>query len=299
MSDQAQVLRGLVEHREESLARGASKPRTTPALTVAVTSGKGGVGKSNLALNLGISLAEMGHSVCVLDANLGLGNLDLLCGLNGYWNLSHVISGARTLREISLAGPGGIHLIPGASGLTALADCSLSAQQEILQQLEELEQQHEFLLIDTGTGIHHAVCQFVSAADLGLVITTPEPTAIADAYATLKAFSAHPRVPDLEIVVNRADSTEQARDIIARLQRTTRMFLRNEVRSAGQIPDDIHVAQSVKRQTPFRIAFPTCPASRAVDNLARRVNHLCHREAPPEPVTFFNRLWPRLSRPAA
>jgi flagellar biosynthesis protein FlhG len=263
-----------------------------------VTSGKGGVGKSNLALNVGIALAEAGHSVCVLDANLGLGNLDLLCGLNGYWNLSHVISGARTLREIRLDGPGGIHLIPGASGLTAVADCTASAQQEILQQLEELEQEHEFLLIDTGTGIHHAVCQFVTAADLGLVVTTPEPTAIADAYATLKAFSAQPGVPDLEVLVNRADSAEQARDIVARLQRTTRLFLRNEVRSAGHIPDDTHVVQAVKRQTPFRVAFPHCPASRAVDTLARRINNLLHRDSKPEPTTFFNRLWPRLCRSA-
>src|SRR6185437_9423137 len=125
------------------------------------------------------------------------------------------------LAEISLEGPHGLRVIPGASGLIDAADCSPQAQREILQQLEELEQEHEFLLIDTGTGIHRTVRQFVAAADLGLVVTTPEPTAIADAYATIKALSAHTEFMALEVVVNCADSIEQARDIVDRLQRTT------------------------------------------------------------------------------
>src|SRR5262245_25715890 len=131
MSDQAQVLRGLMEQREETPWRESASHKTSSAQTISITSGKGGVGKSNIALNLGIVLAQTGHSVCLLDANLGLGNIDLLCGLNGYWNLSHVMTGARTLEEIALEGPHGLKVIPGASGLSETADCSPSAQQDI------------------------------------------------------------------------------------------------------------------------------------------------------------------------
>src|SRR5579863_3134542 len=119
MSDQAQVLRGLMEHRDEAPWRQSSaRQKTGVAKTVSITSGKGGVGKSNIALNVGIALAQAGHSVCLLDANLGLGNIDLLCGLNGYWNLSHVMNGVRTLDDICLEGPCGLRVIPGASGLS-------------------------------------------------------------------------------------------------------------------------------------------------------------------------------------
>src|SRR5262245_24032075 len=160
MYDQARILRGLMErHCETSTAAGvASSPG---ARTVAVTSGKGGVGKSNIALNLAIALRQAGRSVCILDANLGLGSIDLLCGLNGYWNLSHVLSGARTIAEITLEGPAGIHLIPGASGLVDLADAPPAAQREILTQLEEVERSHDDMIVDTGSGIHRLVRGFV------------------------------------------------------------------------------------------------------------------------------------------
>jgi flagellar biosynthesis protein FlhG len=299
MSDQAQVLRGLMEQREEIAALDpAPFAHGQPAQTLAVTSGKGGVGKSCIALNLGIALAQAGRSVCLLDGNLGLGNIDLLCGLNGYWNLSHVVSGARTLAEISLEGPHGLRVIPGASGLIDVADCSPQAQREILQQLEELEQEHEFLLIDTGTGIHRTVRQFVAAADLGLVVTTPEPTAIADAYATIKALSAHTEFMALEVVVNCADSIEQARDIVDRLQRTTRMFLRSEVGAAGSIPHDTQMIQAVRRQTPCLTLSPRSPASRALEKLARRVDNVLHHHPKADDPSFFHRLWSGLARNA-
>lgn len=298
MHDQAQVLRGLMEQRDE-VSTLAFRESTLPARTLAVTSGKGGVGKSVVALNVGIALAEAGHSVCLLDGNLGLGNIDLLCGLNGYWNLAHVLSGARTLREITLQGPSGLQVIPGASGLIDVADCPLSAQQEVLRQLEELEYDHEFLIIDTGTGIHRAVRQFVSNADLGLVVTTPEPTAIADAYATIKAYSVtHPGL-DLDVIVNRADNAAQARDILNRVQRTTQTFLHSEVTSAGFIPEDHHVVKSVRRQTPFRVLFPESPASRAVDQLARRLANMPHPQHSSHPLSFFTRLWPQVCQATA
>jgi flagellar biosynthesis protein FlhG len=165
--DQAQALRGLMERlqseRYDVVASNADAPR---ARSIAVTSGKGGVGKSSVALNLAIALSQLGARTALLDANLGLGNLDLMCGLNGYWNLSHVVTGARNLDEIVLEGPGGIQVIPGASGLAEMADWPEAAQADVLRQLAELERTHDFLIIDTAAGIHRSVRQFLEACDL-------------------------------------------------------------------------------------------------------------------------------------
>ena len=273
MYDQAEILRGLMERRTELAVVEPPVPRPQ-ARTVAVTSGKGGVGKSSVALNLAIALQKMGNAVCLLDANLGLGNIDLLCGLNGYWNLSHVVSGARTVPEIVLAGPCGIHVVPGASGLLDAADCSSVAQREILAQLDELERQHDFLIIDTGTGIHRTVRHFVAAAQTVLIVTTPEPTAIADAYATLKALTAGSDLLQPHILVNQADSPGQAREIISRVQQTARTFLRVTVSSAGHIPRDPAVARAVACRKPFAADNPRTAAGLAIEQLARRLVNL-------------------------
>jgi len=269
---------------------------TSRSRTIAVTSGKGGVGKSNIALNLAMALAETDASVCLLDANLGLGNIDLLCGLNGYWNLSHVITGARLLSEIMLVGPSGVHVIPGASGLADIADCPRVAQQSLLRQMQELEQSHRYLIIDTGTGIHRSIRQFAAAADLVLVVTTPELTSIADAYALVKVLSNN-NGSLLQILVNQSESPEQARRIIDRLQHTSRCFLRVDVGSAGHIPRDASVARAVSRRRPFILDSPHSPSSRAVQQLARRLMN--QTGASRSCGTFFSRLWERIEKRAA
>lgn len=298
MYDQAQILRGMVERRTEAAIADAVPPRPQPR-TVAVTSGKGGVGKSNVALNLAVALQRIGHSVCLIDANLGLGNIDLLCGLNGYWNLSHVVSGARTVPEIVLEGPCGIHVVPGASGLFDAADCSAAAQREILSQLEELEGRHDYLIIDTGTGIHRSVRQFVAAAQTALVVTTPEPTAIADAYATIKALTVGNELLAAHILVNQADSPEQAREIIARVQQTARTFLQVAVSSAGHIPRDPAVPLAVARRRPFAAEEARTPAGLAVEQLARRLINLSLSQPDSERASFFSRFSRWIERKAA
>ena len=296
MYDQAQILRGLMERRTEAAVVEPVVVRRQ-ARTIAITSGKGGVGKSNVALNLAIALQKMGHRVCLLDANLGLGNIDLLCGLNGYWNLSHVVSGARTVPEIVLEGPCGIHVVPGASGLLDSADCSPQAQREILSQLDELERDHEFLIIDTGTGIHRTVRQFISAAQTVIVVTTPEPTAIADAYATLKALTGGSDLGQPLILVNQADSPEQAREIIARVQQTARTFLHLTVTAAGHIPRDPAVPAAVARRKPLLAENSRTPAGLAIEQLARRMVNM----SPPQSdyVSFFSQFAPFVELKAA
>jgi flagellar biosynthesis protein FlhG len=296
MNDQAQLLRGLMEQRGEPAATLPLPGSRRRAHTVAVASGKGGAGKSNIALNLAIRLAQTDHKVCLLDANMGLGNLDLLCGLNGYWNLAHVISGARDLSEIMLSGPAQVHVIPGASGLIDVADCPPSAQREILAQLETIEYSHDFLIIDTGTGIHKTVRQFVSAADTILVLTTPEPTSIADAYAMIKALGNSRESARPMILVNQADSIEQARGIILRMQETARTFLHTTVDSAGSIPRDPQVPRAVHRRVPFVMESPHCPAAQGIEQLARRVINLSQRSR--QPQTYFSQFREILPRAA-
>jgi len=296
MHDQAQILRGLMERLPDA-AVVDSTAAPARARTIAITSGKGGVGKSTVALNLAIALQKIGHSVCLLDANLGLGNIDLLCGLNGYWNLSHVVSGARTVSEIVLQGPCGIHVVPGASGLLDCADCSPIAQREILAQLEELERNHDYLIIDTGTGIHRTVRQFAAAAQTVIVVATPEPTAIADAYATLKALTAGNELLTPYVLVNQADSPEQAREIIVRVQQTARTFLHVTVSSAGHIPRDAAVPQSLARCKPFAAETARTPAGLAIEQLARRLINLSRPQA--DRSTFFSQFTRWIERDAA
>lgn len=269
MPDQATILRGIVETRHETHSESqSSKPHR--ARTIAVTSGKGGVGKSNIALNMAIAMSQLGKSVCVLDACLGLGNIDLLCGLNGYWNLSHVVTGARALKEIVLDGPDGIHVIPGASGLTELSECPEALQRELLFQMDELERNHDILIVDTSTGIHRIVRQFVTSADQMLMVTTPETTSIADAYATIKALGSTD-CPPLDIVVNQAESAAQAKAIVARLQQTSKMFLKKPIGFAGHVSRDPAVVKAVAQRKPFVVESTTCPAATDTHQLARRV----------------------------
>ena len=296
MSDQANALRGLMERRHSPPAVEPEPIVASKLHTIAVTSGKGGVGKSNIALNLAIALAGMDASVCLLDANLGLGNIDLLCGLNGYWNLSHVITGARALNDIVLKGPGHISVIPGASGLNDMADCPPSAQQDIFSQLEDLEQAHDFLIIDTGTGIHRSVRQFVTLADVVLIVSTPEPTSIADAYATIKSLCGAD-VGRMEALVNQADSPRQAQTVIERLQQTARLFLETKIESAGLIPRDHHVGNAVAKRTPLLIDSPHSPAARAIRQLARRLKTLAGVQ--PSRGAFFPRIRQRYAGKAA
>lgn len=297
MSDQATILRGLMARRFADPGGCAQQEHPVSSCTIAVTSGKGGVGKSNVALNLGLALAEEGQRVCLLDANLGLGNIDLLCGLNCYWNLAHVVSGARRLTDVILDGPGGLHVVPGASGLVDLADCPPRAQEEIFRQLEELESAHDVVILDTGAGIHRPIRRFLAAADVVLVVTVPEPTAIADAYATVKSLAGAEQPLRVQVLVNQAESPQQARTILDRFKQTARTFLHRDIESAGHIPADPHVAAAVRARQPLLAAYPESPAAGAFRQLAGRLKNVV-ANAPPRPP-YFARLASRVFRKAA
>ncbi len=217
-----------------------------------------------------------------------MGNIDLLCGLNGYWNLSHVITGARKLSEIVLEGPAGISVIPGASSLIDVTDCPPEARYDVLNQLEEIERQHDYVVIDTGTGSHRSIRNFVAHADITLVVTTPETTSIANAYATIKELSAG-NMKHLEIVVNQAESAKQAYAITERVQQTAQTFLHADIGSATYVPLDRNVQRAVSRRQPFLQEIPQCPAAKAIQQLARRIKY--QTDARTSLGSFFPRVW--------
>ena len=293
--DQAKVLRGLMEQRQPGVI---DQTKSTRCRTLAVCSGKGGVGKSVISLNLALALAQTGASVCLMDINLALGNIDLLCRLNGYWNLSHVVSGARSLKEIQLEGPLGINVITGASGLTDLADCSEAVRRDVLGQMQELEATHDYLILDNGTGIHRSIRQFVTSADDVLIVTTPEPTAIADAYATIKSLST---IQSLEIqaLVNQCTSLDQGDKVFQQLKKTTELFLHTGLTQAGQIPHDLQVVQSVYDRDPLVLSHPQSPAAEAIFRLARHVIDVRKTKEQNKQESYFPRLWQRLLGEAA
>lgn len=290
MTDQATILRELINHQQGDVDSIEGERESLPkvARTVAFLSGKGGVGKSNIALNTAVALAEMDHSVCLMDANLGLGNIDLLCGLNGYWNLSHVMTGGRTLSQITLEGPAGVHIIPGAGGLAELSDCPADLQTEMIEQLQHVKTTHDFLLIDTGTGIHRINRKFSQMADDVFLLTTGEPTSIADCYACIKAFSAT-ELKNLQVIVNRT-SHSYATTLMTRLQHTSRAFLQMPVLMAACIPEDGAVIEAVKHRKPFLTTDPHGPASRAIRQLAIRLKALRQNQlrTPSKDIPFLS-----------
>jgi flagellar biosynthesis protein FlhG len=286
-SDQARTLREMIERRA-NIAESPSIRRQGGTLAVV---GKGGVGKSVVALNLAVSLAQQGRSVCLLDAHLGLGSLDVMCGKNGYWNLSHVISGARRLGDVLLEGPQRITLVPGADSLGQLAAAPPAVQAAVLGELQELEGRHDVLIVDTGGSLQGGARRFALAADQLLVVTTPEPTAITEAYATIKSLCG--AGVDFGLVVNLAESTETAIRIAERLKHTSRMFLQADVETWGVVPRDPAVPQSVWARTPLMCLSPGSPAAKALGRLAQRC---LLRSVAAEP--FFRRLFPPLSRAA-
>ncbi|MGA2583239.1 MAG: MinD/ParA family protein [Tepidisphaeraceae bacterium] len=273
--DQAAELRRMMERsnlpvQREVPAPVATRPRSR-ATVIAVTSGKGGVGKSNIAVNLAIKLASAHKDVVLLDADLGLANADVLCNIDLPSNLSHVISGRRELADVMVPAPGGFRLIGGASGLARMADLTDTDRQALIESLAALEESVDVILIDTGAGISPNVLSFTRAADHVLVVTTPEPTAITDAYAVIKVISRDAPDRPMSLLVNQAQRPSEGRTVYERIARVAKQFLSVVVLDAGFVLADPEVPAAVRRRTPFILASPRCGASQCIAQLAMRL----------------------------
>jgi flagellar biosynthesis protein FlhG len=238
------------------------------ALTVAVTSGKGGVGKTNVSVNVAICLAAKGWRVMLLDADFGLANVDLLLNMDVRLNLSHVLSGERQIEEVITLGPGGIYLIPGASGVAHLANLSEFERHHLVTMLAPLERTNDVLIFDCGAGISENVLMLARAADVVMVVATPEPTSMADAYATIKALAQGGYEGRIGVTVNLAASRQEARNAVQRIQNVAFRFLDLAIQDFGYILWDEHVRHGVRLRCPVVLRYPRSPASACIMAIA-------------------------------
>ncbi|MFT5431856.1 MAG: flagellar biosynthesis protein FlhG [Myxococcota bacterium] len=235
---------------------------------IAVTSGKGGVGKTNVVSNLALTMAKDGRRVLIIDADLGLANVDVIMGLTPKYDLRHLLHDDGTIDECIVKGPDGVDVISGGSGAAELTVLETAQKWKLLESLEPLSEHYDTLLIDTGAGIGSNVQFFAGAAHEVLVVVGPEPTSLTDAYSTIKVLQARCGLSRVLVVVNRTTNQAAARDVFRQLHTVTSRFLKVVVEFAGWIPHDSHVEQAVMRQVPFVTLFPMAPASARVKALA-------------------------------
>jgi len=264
MTDQANRLRNLAQNV-------AAEPTLFSSRVMAIASGKGGVGKTNVVAGLAMTLAQMGQRVVVLDADFGLDNLDILLGLAPQWTLEHVLRGEKLMEDILLDGPFGIKIIPASSGIQELTRLDASAELRLVQGLQRISQSNDWLLIDTAAGIHDSVIKLLMAAQEVLLVTTPEPTALVDCYAMVKVVHLRDATKPLWLLVNNAQNQEEAEETIEQLQAATIRFLSRELKVLGMLPSDPFILQAVRQQRCVVDLFPQSPAARAFVHVARQL----------------------------
>ena len=260
---------------------------------VAVTSGKGGVGKTNVTANLAVALAHLGRRVMVLDADLGLGNLDVLLGLTPPYSLADVLSGQRRLRDVLVSGPGGITVLPAGSGfqnLTALTDPQM---RELQSEMDDLQEQTDVLLIDTGAGIGRNVTSFATMAQDIIVVVAPEPTSLTDAYALMKVLSTQHSERRFRLLVSMTRTPTDGRDVYRKLSLVAERFLHISIDFLGSIPYDHRLVEAVCQQRPLVELYPQSKAAQAFLGLAHDVADWPLPESPKGGLQFF---WKSLLR---
>ncbi|MBD3390424.1 MAG: P-loop NTPase [Chitinivibrionales bacterium] len=293
MMDQAAQLRKLSARRNPGAAGGhPRRDKTRPARrvgscrSIAVTSGKGGVGKSSISLFLAQSLARLTKRVLVFDADLGLANIHILMGVSPRYNLAHVVRGECALDDIVLDGPGGVRVAPGASGIEAMANLDSLGIESLVRELVTLEEGNDFLIVDIGAGIGQNALRLSAAADSALLVLTPEPTSLADAYATAKLLFAK-GMRRIAVLVNMASSDAEGREIFDKFQTLVGNFLNRKLALAGILPFDKDIPRLVRSQRRYLAHKPKSTIAVRMNAYARALCGL----PPAAPGNFFTRLF--------
>lgn len=258
-----------------------------PVQVIAITGGKGGVGKTNVSINLSVSLAEMGRRVALLDADLGLANIDVLLGLRPNKNLEDVLSGECSLMDIMLTGPGGIKIIPASSGTQKMTTLGAAEHAGLIHAFSEISNQIDVLIIDTAAGISDSVVSFVRASQEIVIVVCDEPSSITDAYAMMKLLNKDYGVDRFRIVANMTRTTQEGRNLFNKLTRVSERFLDVTLQYEGNIPFDENVRKAVQRQKPFVQLFPRSKAGLAIKQLAEKVDKWPLPSTPRGHLEFF------------
>jgi len=238
---------------------------------MAVSSGKGGVGKTNIAVNLGIALAQMDKRVVVVDTDTKLANVDVLLGVAPKHNLDHFVFDDLPLEDVLLAHESGIHIVPGNSGGDMWKEMNGALKARLLEMLYQLKSSYDFIIMDMEAGVSPLSLHYAAQADQILMVTTPEPTAITDAYAMMKIFDSLRKDIPVDLLLNMVSNTSEVFDVYQRLSLVVEHFLGIHLGIVGYLEMDEHVRQAVKRQQPFYLLFPETTASVNLQNVAEAV----------------------------
>jgi len=262
----------LSEVRVDQAAGLRRMVQPSPVRVIAITSGKGGVGKTNISVNLAVAMADTGKRVMLLDADLGLANVDVLLGLQPDCNLSHVIDGERTLEEVIVKGPSDIMVVPAASGVKRLAELSTMENAGLIRAFSELNHDVDTLIIDTAAGINESVTSFSRAAQEVVVVVCDEPASITDAYALIKVLNTEYGVQHFRVLANQAHSAQEGRELFTKIVRVTDRYLDVTLEFMGMVPHDDYLRKAVRKQRAVVQAFPRSRSAMAFKNLAQKTD---------------------------
>lgn len=268
MHDQAHKLRQRMQHAVNSPPPPPTKS-VGQAHTIAVTSGKGGVGKTNFTINFALQLAKSGYRVVLFDADLGLANIDVMLGITPRFTLFDLLRPELTVYDVMERGPYDVRVIPGSSGFQQLFTLTPTQGEQIIAQLRELQNFADFIIVDTGAGLSEQVLPLILTADDVVLVTTPEPTAITDGYAVMKYLFKRRSDLSLWVLINRAVNSKEAHQTGNKIKSAAREFLRQEIQLLGSLPENPDVVRSVKRQQPFTERYPHSPVSRRLQQVIR------------------------------
>ncbi len=286
--DQAETLRALNSHDPAGIVASEEERETR---VYSITSGKGGVGKTAVVANIAVSLAKLGKNVLILDADLGLANIDVVFGIAPLYNLNHFFTGERNLQEILFRGPLGIKILPAGSGIQNFTRLDSAQKMKLLDALDSMHNDFDFVLIDTEAGISENVTYFNTAAQEILVVTTPEPTAITDAYALMKLLSTQYHEKHFNLVVNQIQTEDEALDVFKKLTMVSNRYLEISIDYLGSIPADKQMQEAIRKQKVIVEMFPTSRISMAFNDLASR---LCSESIPYAPKGNIQFFWKKL-----
>ncbi|CAN2040155.1 Antiactivator FleN [Candidatus Magnetomoraceae bacterium gMMP-15] len=269
--DQASGLRQLIKQRSDDIADKQDNAVAGSYLrTIAVTSGKGGVGKTNIVGNLAIAFRKLGKKVLIFDGDLGLANVDILFGVRPVYNIKHVLNGEKSLAETIIEGPEKILIIPGGSGIQDLLNLTEGQKMNLLSEFEGLNKKTDIFLVDTGAGISTNTTCFNMAAEERIVISTPEPTSITDAYALMKVMFLKHKIKDFKLLVNMAANEKEAIGIYNNLKNGITRFLKDiSLKYIGFIPRDEYILKSVRKQSPVMVSYPESASGKSFYRLAK------------------------------